>query len=160
MENLMNYFETYGIQIGKGKYHEEVIYGIVLAFNLLNNAMTSYLRDFNLTPAQLNVLMVIKHQGQKDGISQIEISKKLIVTASNTTRLLDKMEKEKLVERLSQEGDRRVKIVKITEKGAKLLDAVWPAYNEKLEKLTSNLNKDEQKIVSEILIRLVNGLAG
>src|SRR3989338_11588162 len=130
----MNYFKTFGIDVGKGKYHEEVIYSVVLAFNLLNNEMTSYLDDFNLTPAKLNVLMVIKHQGGPEGISQVEISKKLIVTASNMTRLLDKMEREKLVDRLSQEGDRRVKIIQITEKGTKLLDAVWPCYNEKLEK--------------------------
>ncbi len=156
----MNYFETFGINVGKGKYHEEVIYSIVLAFNLLNNEMTSYLKDFNLTPAKFNVLMVIQHQGGKDGISQVAISKKLIVTASNMTRLLDKMEREKLIERASQEGDRRVKIIKITEKASKLLDAVWPGYKEKMEELASSLNKDEQKVVSEMLIKLVNNLAG
>lgn len=156
----MNYFETFGINVGKGKYHEEVVYSIVLAFNLLNNEMTAYLKDFNLTPAKFNVLLVIRHQGGKDGISQVEISKKLIVTASNMTRLLDKMEKEKLVQKASQEGDRRVKIIKITEKASKLLDAVWPGYNEKLEKLASGLEKDEQKIVSEKLVKLVTSLAG
>lgn len=156
----MSYFETFGIDVGKGKYHEEAIYSIVVAFNLLNNEMTAYLKDFNLTPAKFNVLMVIQHQGGKDGISQVEISKKLIVTASNMTRLLDKMQREKLVDRASQEGDRRVKIIKITEKGSKLLDAVWPGYKERLEKLASGLDKDEQKTVSEKLIKLVHSLVG
>ena len=156
----MNYFETFGINVGKGKYHEEVIYSIVLAFNLLNNEMTAYLKDFNLTPAKFNVLMVLKHQVKKEGTSQVEISKRLIVTASNMTRLLDKMEREKLVQRVSQEGDRRVKIIQITEKASKLLDAVWSGYNEKLEKLAATLNQNEQKSVSETLIKLVNSLAG
>lgn len=156
----MTYFETFGIDVGKGKYHEETIYSIVLAFNLLNNEMTAYLKDFNLTPAQFNVLMVIKHQGRQNGLSQVEISKKLIVTASNMTRLLDKLEEENLIERLSQEDDRRVKVIKVTEKGSKFLDAVWPGYNQQLEKLAGHLNSNEQKDVSKILVKLVDQLAG
>lgn len=155
----MNYFETFGINVGKGKHHEETIYSIVLAFNLLNNEMTAYLKDFNLTPAQFNVLMVIRHQGSKDGMSQVEISKKLIVTPSNMTRLLDKLEKEKLVQRASQLGDRRVNIVQVTEKASKLLDTVWPGYNEKLKDLANHLGPSEQEMVSKILVKLVGKLA-
>ena len=155
----MNYFETFGINVGKGNHHEETIYSIVLAFNLLNNEMTAYLKEFNLTPAQFNVLMVIRHQGSTDGMSQVEISKKLIVTASNMTRLLDKLEREKLVQRASHAGDRRVKIIQITEKATKLLDTVWPGYNEKLKQLANHLDPKEQETVSRILVKLVNKLA-
>ena len=155
----MDYFETFGIDVGKGNHHEEAIYSIVLAFSLLNNEMTAYLKDFNLTPAQFNVLMVIKHQGKNEGISQVEISKKLIVTPSNMTRLLDKLEEEKLIQRISLEGDRRVKLIKVTEKAAKLLDVVWPVYNKQLEKLANHLAPNEQKSISQILIKLVNSLA-
>ncbi len=155
----MNYFETFGINVGKGNHHEETIYSIVLAFNLLNNEMTAYLKEFNLTPAQFNVLMVIRHQGNKDDMSQVEISKKLIVTPSNMTRLLDKLEKEKLVQRVSQSGDRRVKIIQITEKATRFLDAVWPEYNKKLKQLADQIDPNEQEIVSRVLVKLVNKLA-
>lgn len=155
----MNYFQTFGINVGHGKYHEEVVYSIALAFNLLNNEMTAYLKDFSLTPAQFNVLMILKFQVQEGGTSQVEISQRLIVTASNITRLLDKMEIEKLIERSSQEGDRRVKLIRITEKGIKLLDAVYPGYAQLLANLTQGLNSDDQRNVSEKLVKLVNNLA-
>lgn len=153
-------FETSGIKLGKGKLYEDTIYSIAIAFNLLNNEMTAYLKDFNLTPAKFNVLMVIQHQSGPDGISQVEISKKLIVTPSNMTRLLEKLETEKYIEKLSQEGDKRVKVIKITGKGSKLLDAVWPGYSKELQRLTATLNENEQKVLGKTLIKWIARLSG
>lgn len=39
--------------------------------------------------------------------------------------MLDKLEKDNLVTRISMPGDRRVKRIKITKKGSDLLDMVW-----------------------------------
>lgn len=149
----MDYFEAFGIDVGKGKYYEEVIYGVALLYNIINNEISTHLGQFDLTSAKFNVLMVIKHQGGKQGVSQVEISKRLVVTASNMTRLIDKLEKERLIERFAQEGDRRVNIIRITEKGSTLLDKAWPGYVERLKKLMSDLKEEDQKALSN-LIRL------
>ena len=153
-------FQTSGITLGKGKACEDAIYAVAIAFNLLNNEMTSYLKDFNLTPAKFNVLMIIKHQGGEAGISQIEISKRLIVTPSNMTRLLEKLEREKFIEKTAQSGDKRVKVIKITAKTAKLLDAVWPGYSNELQRLSSFLHEAEQKTAAKILTKWIAGLSG
>jgi DNA-binding MarR family transcriptional regulator len=147
----MSSLKTFGIDDGKGKYYEEATYSLALIYNVITNEMTSYLDQFKLTPGKFNILMVIKHQGKNEGIPQVEISKKLIVTPSNMTKLIDKLEKDGLVERSALEGDRRVNIMKITSKGSKLLDQVWPEYNERLKGLISGLNQNQQKDVSDLL---------
>ncbi len=152
----MDYFRSFGIEVGQGKYHEEAIYGIVLLYNLINGEISSFLKPYELTPAKFNVLMTIKHQGGSSGISQVEISKHLIVTPSNMTRLLDKLEKEKLVHRISNKNDRRANIIKISERGGRLLDSVWPGYQKVLRRLGSLLTKAEQKTFDALLMKWIS----
>ncbi len=156
----MHYLENYGITQGKGQYYEEAIYGLGLVYNLISDEISTYLGDFGLTPAKLNVLMIIKHQGGKTGISQVEISKKLIVTPSNMTRVLDKLGKEKLIERLAQDGDRRVNLIRVTDKASKLLDAAWPGYKEKLRNLMSGVKQDDQKALAQLIVKWLDTFVG
>ncbi len=141
----MEYLKSFGVETGQGKYHEEMVYGVALVYTTLFNDIATYLNTYNLTPAKMNALMIIKHQGLDKGISQIDIGKRLMVTASNMTRVLDKMEREGLIGRSALEGDKRVKIIKITAKGSKLLDNAWPGYEQRLKVLTGRLSKTEQK---------------
>lgn len=147
----MTSLKTFGIDDGKGKYHEEAIYSLALVYNIITNEISSCLNKHNLTPGKFNILMVIKHQGKEGGIPQVEISKRLIVTPSNMTKLIDKLEKDGFVTRSALAGDRRVNIMKITSKGSKLLDDAWPEYSQKLKELIVDLNQAQQKEVAELL---------
>ena len=146
----MDYFKSYGIEIGQGKYQEETIYGIVLVYTSIFNEISFYLDRYGLTPAKFNVLMIFKHQGQEKGISQIDIGNRLMVTASNMTRLLEKLGREGLINRSALIGDKRVKVIKITSKGSRLLDSAWPGYEETVKRLAAHLSKEEQKIVAQL----------
>jgi len=146
----MDYFKSYGIEIGQGKYHEESIYGIILVYTSIFNGISTYLDPYGLTPAKFNVLMVIKHQGQEKGISQIDIGNRLLVSASNMTRLLEKLEREGLIKRSALIGDKRVKVIKVTAKGAKLLDQVWPGYEKTIKSLAVHLTGEEQRIIARL----------
>lgn len=149
----MGVLENFGVETGQGKYQEEIIYSVALLYNHWNNRMSSYLKHYHLTPAQLNVLLVIRHQGKGAGISQVEIGKKLIATASNLTRLLDKLEQEGLAVRRAESEDRRVKKVHITDKGSQLLDEIWPRYNQELIYCLEGLPVEDQKAVAGILVK-------
>lgn len=109
---------------------------------------------------KFNATMIIKHVGRDKGISQIDIGRRLIVTASNMTRLLDKLEKEAFIERLSLAGDRRVNLVKISKKGSDLLDQVWPEYYKKIQELAKRLNQDELKKVTYVLDKWCSKISG
>lgn len=149
----MEFLELYGIERGKGQHHEEAIYGLALIYNMIYDEVSQYLKSYHLTPGKFNILLVIRHHSGPQGIPQVEISKHLIVTPSNMTKLIDKLEREDLVVRSALEGDRRVKITRITPKGSDLLNKVWKGYKEMLKALMPSLSQADQKLLSSLLIK-------
>ena len=147
---------TFGVPKGGDRYYEKVIYSLALLYNVLSSEIAAYLKEYNLTIGKMNILMAIKHQGGKEGIMQVEISKHLIVTPSNMTKMIHKLEKEKLVSRHALAGDRRVNIIKITPKGSDLLDLVWKGYDAKLRSLIKNMSVDQQKVLADMLMDWLN----
>lgn len=147
--------KNFGVTINQGKYHEEVIYALALLYYHLTAAIENYLARYDLTSGKFNILLIVKHQGSEEGMSQIEMSKRLIVTRSNMTKMVDKLEKEKLVARVSLEGDRRVNIIRITKKGSDVLDKVWPGYENLLISLVEVLDDAEKKSLAKNLVSWV-----
>jgi DNA-binding MarR family transcriptional regulator len=139
----MRPLRRYGIEVGKKNIFEGAIYGVAGMYAIFERAISNYLRPYNLTPAKFNTLMIIKHMGKATGLRQIEIGRRLIVTASNMTHLIDKLEREGYVERVSLKGDRRVNIVKISKAGSDLLDKVWPGYHSKIQELANLMPQNE-----------------
>ncbi len=121
----------------------KLIYSVGLLWGKINSTLDDVLTEFNLNVSKFNILMIIKHVGGYDGIQQNEISKRLLVTASNITKLLDKLEKEGMITRNSKKDDKRVKLIRITDYASKLLDNAWIKYSEKIELLTSNFSEKE-----------------
>lgn len=154
----MELFKRLGIEIKSDNIWEGAIYGLACAYLLIEKDIANYLRPFKLTPAKFNALMIIKHQGKDKGLSQVEIGKRLIVTESNMTRLLDRLEKKGFIERLPQKKDRRIKLIKITKQGSDMLDEVWPGYYQKIKQVANTLDKHELKQFSRIIIHWCNKL--
>lgn len=153
----MSIFRELGVREGKDRVNEEVIYNIAKACMVIDNVISRFLSKYDLSPAKFNILLMVKHVGKDRGISQNEISKLLLVTTSNITRMIDKLEKNKYVERISQKGDRRVNLIKITKKGSDLLDRIWPNYKEKIDKLIGNtFSTNEKKMLNNSLDRIKN----
>ncbi|MBM3249198.1 MAG: MarR family transcriptional regulator [Candidatus Omnitrophica bacterium] len=146
----MKPLRRYGIEVGKKNIFEGAIYGVAGMYALFEKVISSYLRPYNLTPAKFNTLMIIKHMGKKSGLRQIEIGRRLIVTASNMTHLIDKLEREGYVERVSLKGDRRVNIIKISKAGSDLLDKVWPGYHNTIQELANLMPQNELRQIKQL----------
>jgi len=150
----MSIFRELGIRGSKDRINEEVIYNIAKAYTLIDNVISGFLSKYDLSPAKFNILLMVKHVGEDKGLSQNEISKLLLVTTSNITRMIDKLENDKYVERVSQKGDRRVNLIKITKKGSDLLDAIWPNYKSMVDKLIGpTLLSSEKNQINKMLTK-------
>jgi len=156
----MDYLKSFGITTGEGNHQEEAFYGLILVYNVLFNRIAGHLQSWGLTPAQFNILIIVDKHGKEQGISQVDLSKKLIVTPSNTARLLEKMEEEKLIIRVAMDQDKRVKLVHVTPTGSALLEKVWPAYQKKIQESVSLLSEADQKKAASLLIGWLDRLAG
>jgi DNA-binding MarR family transcriptional regulator len=109
------------------------------------------LEKLGLTPPQFYVLATIGYAG---GLPFGEIGAKMMVTVSNLTGIVDRLEDKKLVTRKRDETDRRVVHVILTDKGAKLYKSTIPQFEESVSAIFEKLNKLQQKELSALLRKL------
>jgi DNA-binding MarR family transcriptional regulator len=110
------------------------------------------LNKVGLTPPQFYVLATIGYAG---GLPFGEIGAKMMVTVSNLTGIVDRLEEKKLVSRKRDENDRRVVHVVLTEKGAKLYKSTIPLFEKSVAEIFAPLDSTQQKELSALL-RKVN----
>ncbi len=149
----MKEYELFGMDPEVYRPYELPVLGVALVYRMLDNAVGKYLGPFRLSVTKFNVLAVLEYQGRPEGLSQVELSRKVIITASNMARLLERMEKEELIKRYPHKTDRRVNLIKITGKAEKLLASLWDGYEETVKKLAAQLTKEEQASVSRLMAK-------
>lgn len=86
----------------------------------LNAGQADLLRESGITWTQYNALRILRGAAGNP-LSCGEIGERMISRDSDVTRLLDRLEKQALVQRERDEQDRRVVKTRITDKGIKLL---------------------------------------
>ncbi len=104
-----------------------------------------------LTPPQFYVLATIGYAGR---LPFGEIGAKMMVTVSNLTGIVDRLEEKKLVVRKRDDNDRRVVHVVLTDRGAKLYKSTIPEFEKSCGQIFTGLSKTEQKELSAILRKL------
>ena len=71
-------------------------------------------KHYGLTGPQSEALRTLKDEGP---MSSAALSRRLYVTPSNVTGIIDRLEKKELVERIRKPRDRRISLISLTEKG-------------------------------------------
>ena len=104
---------------------------------------------WELSPSQFNILNIL--ESETEGVTQVELSRLLIMHRSNVTGLIDRLETRSLVERKTVVGDRRAHRVCLTEAGRNLLGEVLPVYYAAAEKVWGKIStKRAACIVGEL----------
>ena len=123
-----------------------------LRFNLSSHKKLEFdLGKVGLTPPQFYVLATIGYAGS---LPFGEIGAKMMVTVSNLTGIVDRLEEKKLVLRKRDETDRRVVHVTLTEKGTKLYKNTIPLFEKSISEIFSSLDLPRQKKLSALLRNL------
>jgi DNA-binding MarR family transcriptional regulator len=86
----------------------------------LQSSVEAQLKEFGLTGTQYNALRILRGAGA-EGLPCSEVGERMITRDPDITRLLDRLQKRGLVERIRCKRDRRVVYGKITAAGLKLL---------------------------------------
>ena len=109
---------------------------LLRASEALWNASRVFFAGWELSPSQFNVLNLLCDQ--PDGLSQVELSRQLIMHRSNATGLIDRLETRGLVKRTENDADRRAYVVVLTPAGRRLIHQVLPHYYGAAEKVWGN----------------------
>ncbi len=149
-----------GLRQGFRSLHHEALLNIYYTVSRIKKKAATFFRDYGLTDVQFNLMMLLLHQaGEDGGLTQVELSRMLLVNRANITTLIDRMEKADLVGRTAVPGDRRYNAVRLTAHGKKLLLDVEDAYRGEIGKVMSALSESEQKALIRLLERLRENLA-
>ena len=102
-----------------------------------------------ITGQQYNVLRILRGAGA-DGLCRNEVGERLVRRVPDVTRLLDRMEGQKLVSR-QRGSDRRYVTTKITSRGLALLDRLDEDVRESHDRLLGHLGDRRLRTLIELL---------
>jgi DNA-binding MarR family transcriptional regulator len=101
------------------------------------------LQDFDITTPQFNALLILRHRNLTIG----ELGERMFLACSTATDLIDRMERNNLVERVRDSNDRRVIRLNVTERGMQMVDEVMTARIRYLSKILQDVSLEELKVM-------------
>lgn len=104
---------------------EAAFVGLLVAAERAVQQLDEACGEHGITHTQYNVLRILRGV-HPDGHPRFEIANRLITRAPDVTRLLDRLERQGLIERGWAKANRRHSIARITRKGLDLLREVDP----------------------------------
>ena len=110
-----------------------------------------FAKSTGLSMPQFSILMQLHYKGPC-GMS--EISERFDVSAAAASQLVDKLVQAGYIERTEDPSDRRAKLLKLSAKGAKLVDDGIQERYRWMDELTSRLSAADQTKISEALSML------
>lgn len=122
---------------------------------LLRQAFDQRMKNLGLTRAQW---LVITQLCRRDGLPQNELAELLEIKQPSLVTLLDKLEKSGLVERKSDETDRRTKRVFLLPKSASILEPMQAIAQGIREQMLTGIPEEEQEILMASLQKIKSNL--
>jgi DNA-binding MarR family transcriptional regulator len=115
------------------------------AFISLNDAMTKFLQPqgLELSRAQYNFLAVLS-VAEDNRLSLSEMAREIGVSSPYVTKLVDALEREDLVERVTSPIDRRITHVHLTAEGKQRCETIVPVFLRFVAQLAESLSFEER----------------
>ncbi|HLR92376.1 MAG TPA: MarR family transcriptional regulator [Atopostipes sp.] len=121
---------------------------LLRASGSVSNMLKKDMRSYGVNPTEFTVLEVLYNLGEQP--TQI-IGNKVLLASSSITYVIDQLEKKGMVERIQNEEDRRVTLVRLTKQGNDLMEDVFPQHTEIIRQLFEGLSDDELYDLGEYL---------
>jgi len=106
------------------------------------------IEPYDLTPPQFALLSFL---WQQDGLTQVELSEKGQIDRSTIGGLIDRLERNGLLERRQHPKDRRAYRIYLTAQGKAMECTLSACAEQSLKRFTSGLNEDELKELRRML---------
>ncbi len=129
--------------------------GIKTAADEIQQAIIDVLqREYHLSEGKFCALIVL-HQHGYDGVAPSVLAAKVGVTRATISNMLQRLERDGLIEVRPDKEDGRGKLAVMTMAGCSFMEEVLPAHYLRVTKLMEKITEDEQKE----LIRLLHKMA-
>lgn len=142
-------------EINQKKFRNEshkLMVNIIYTFNWMNSSQTDFLKPYDITYQQFNVLRILRGQQMQPASIKL-IRERMLDKMSDASRIVEKLRTKGLAERHICQHDRRSCQVFITQTGMNLLSEL-DKQDVQTESHFNNLNETEKKQLNFLLDKL------
>lgn len=129
---------------------QEAILNVLVTHSWIVGELSAAMAPYGVTPVQYNVLRILRGS-HPTRLTCSEIGERMLDRTPDVTRLLDRLERARLVERSRAEHDRRVVEVAISSKGVDLLERMEDDITAAQQRVTHHLSDRELRALSTML---------
>ncbi|GBD30537.1 HTH-type transcriptional regulator MhqR [bacterium HR32] len=131
---------------------------LLSASNLVKSEVQSRLRKtFGISLARFDLMAQLERY--PEGLPMRALSRRMMVTAGNVTRLVDQLEAEGLVTRQPDRRDRRAVRVRLTPEGRRRFRSMAAVHETWIVELFRGLSREEREGLYELLARFKASVA-
>jgi len=139
-----------GSQTGRDRCPEEAAFvDLLQTTDMLSRRLAQLLKSEDLSPTQYNVLRILR--GAPEGLSCGEIAGRMITRDPDVTRLLDRLDKRRLIARNRETKDRRMVLTRITPEGLQVLARLDEPVTEAHRGQLGHLGRHRLRALAELL---------
>ncbi|MCY7422136.1 MAG: MarR family transcriptional regulator [Chitinophagaceae bacterium] len=134
----------------RSENHKAMV-NIIFSSNWLIERIKNFLEKEDITHQQYNILRILKGSGTP--LSTLQIRERMIDKMSDTSRIVERLLKKDLANKVVCLHDKRLVDVTITQKGLSLLERLEPNIKE-MDSLVAGLNQQEAEALNELLDKM------
>jgi DNA-binding MarR family transcriptional regulator len=134
----------------RNEYHKTVV-NLIYTYNWITEKTKQFFEKGDITSQQYNILRILRGAGKP--LSTLQIRQRMLDKMSDTSRIVDRLVKKELVQKVICKTDRRLVDVTITDTGLQLLDQL-DSYNEQMDAMLGSLSEEEAKMLNQLLDKI------
>lgn len=126
---------------------------MIRTFGLVERIMQPYFARFGISGSQWGILRNL-HRADEEGVGGLrlsELSQRLLIRPPSVTGLVDRLVRAGLIARGGSRTDLRVKQVRLTPAGRKLVERVLLVHQGQVDLLLAGMSDESRKELSELL---------
>jgi DNA-binding MarR family transcriptional regulator len=128
-----------------------VIGRITRLASLLDEELDTAFAEYGLASCDFDVLATLRRNGPPYRLTPTELSRSTMVTTGGMTKRIDRLEASGLIRREPDPGDRRGKLIALTDEGRELIDRAVEGHLVNEERLLAGLSRSDRKQLADLL---------
>lgn len=133
---------------------KNVVWAIRRIVSLIYYNSRSMVKKYGVTGPQSMLIKLL--YASDEALSSAELARRMNVTPSNITGIIDRLEEKEIVVRIRKPDDRRISLIELTEKGKDFGEKLPDLIEEKLMDGLSNLSSTEVYGIYMAIDQIVN----
>ena len=131
--------------------YQKTTVNIIYTYNWITEKTREIFEKGDITMQQYNILRILRGAGKP--LSTLQIRQRMLDKMSDTSRIVDRLVKKELVQKVICKTDRRLVDVTISDTGLLVLDKL-DGYNDELDALLGNLSEEEAVMLNHLLDKI------